>query len=502
MKLSATITALILVLNGFIRTASAHTSDISANNAFSWPTADVSDETAAFQSYLDLGLPLLVITTDSGKEPTYEIATGPAGTIANRSITNAEKLPGTIKRIEPDGTVSYNSGSYEKGVSGCTLKIRGNGSAFRPKKPFKIKLQKKGDLLVRGDENYYDKNWVLINDIMIHNSFGFFVSTLFNKTWSPACEHVNVIINNDFRGMYLLAEAIERNEKCRIPTSKEGFVIENDCYWWNENGEYIPSVDHPKMGYTFKYPDFADLTDQQKAYITNRIETLESSIISGDFEKYLDLESYASWVLCHDLLGTKDALGANRYLLLRNGNNSTKFEMGPVWDLDSSEELPDGYSHFHYSTHLVFSKLFTGNNKSLEKKYISIWKERGNEIYGRIVAELNAMLAEGNDAFDKSADATNAVWHSRGATDIVKWAPNINRKLEYFKNRKDWLDLNLLGYLNDINEEFADDDESDAAVYNINGVYMGSFGDLENCSTLEKGIYIVKSRTKTRKIII
>ena len=45
-----------------------------------------------------------------------------------------------------------------------TIKIRGNSTPYFDKKPYKIKLQKKGDMLCRGDSKFNDKNWLLIKD--------------------------------------------------------------------------------------------------------------------------------------------------------------------------------------------------------------------------------------------------------------------------------------------------------------------------------------------------
>ena len=50
-----------------------------------------------------------------------------------------------MRRYEPDGLLSYDSGDYVDGESGMTLKIRGNTSAWQLRKPYKIKLQKKAD---------------------------------------------------------------------------------------------------------------------------------------------------------------------------------------------------------------------------------------------------------------------------------------------------------------------------------------------------------------------
>ena len=136
------------------------------------------------------------MVTEAGRLPTYEPIYAPQE-CAGRAII-PEKLPGSVSRIEPDGTVSYSSGPYVKSESGMTFRVRGNGSAYNTKKPYKIKLQKKADLMQRQDpETYYrDKNWNFMPDRTRRASTGFFVNNLLGMAWTPSCEYVNLVIND------------------------------------------------------------------------------------------------------------------------------------------------------------------------------------------------------------------------------------------------------------------------------------------------------------------
>ena len=114
----------------------------------------VGDSMMPLTDIIRLGLPLLYIETVDSEEPTCEYVSAPSGCMG-MTIRNATKVPGRItmyQRIEGLDSVVYDSGDYEKDVSGMTIKIRGNTSAYADKKPYKIKLQKKKDMLMRGDE--------------------------------------------------------------------------------------------------------------------------------------------------------------------------------------------------------------------------------------------------------------------------------------------------------------------------------------------------------------
>ena len=90
------------------------------------------------------GLPMVAVETVDGEEPTCEYLRAADGYPAN-TIRNATKVPGRVVVTERGDTL-YDSGPWEKDVSGMTIKMRGNNSAFRRKHPFKLKLQKKADM--------------------------------------------------------------------------------------------------------------------------------------------------------------------------------------------------------------------------------------------------------------------------------------------------------------------------------------------------------------------
>ena len=115
-------------------------------------TVAVGDSIMTLSQVVATGLPVLCVETVDHEEPTCQYVSAPAGSIG-RTIRNATKVPGRMtiyQRIDGVDSLMYDSGDYEKDVSGMTIKIRGNSSAYYDKKPYKIKLQKKRDLLFRG----------------------------------------------------------------------------------------------------------------------------------------------------------------------------------------------------------------------------------------------------------------------------------------------------------------------------------------------------------------
>ena len=141
-------------------------------------------EEVSLQKVYEAGLPVVSITTVNGEKPTFDVAKAPEGCLG-LSIKNATKVPARLT-VSLNGTTLYDSGDYEKDVSGLTVKVRGNTSAIQKKTPYKLKLQKKADLLCRGDDKFKDKNWALIRDERMLTKAGLKINELGGLQWTPA----------------------------------------------------------------------------------------------------------------------------------------------------------------------------------------------------------------------------------------------------------------------------------------------------------------------------
>lgn len=104
----------------------------------------------------------LYITTIDGEEPTFDIVYPPEGG-TGVGIGNRTKVMGRMVMTTGTDTL-YDSGEWAEGTSGMSIKVRGNTSAASAKEqlPYKIKLVKKADLLMRGNKVYKHKDWVLL----------------------------------------------------------------------------------------------------------------------------------------------------------------------------------------------------------------------------------------------------------------------------------------------------------------------------------------------------
>ena len=403
-------------------------------------TVAVGDSIMTLSQVVATGLPVLCVETVDHEEPTCQYVSAPAGSIG-RTIRNATKVPGRMtiyQRIDGVDSLMYDSGDYEKDVSGMTIKIRGNSSAYYDKKPYKIKLQKKRDLLFRGDESTYkDKDWVLLRDEYLRTMAAFKVSRMVGMVWTPAHHYVNVVLNGVYRGVYLLCESVDRNPDCRLNVDKNmGFIFECDIYWWNE-AVYVNSEDSPVYNYTFKYPDEDEITPEQLAYMQWLVSAYEASLTTSDYPRWIDVTSFAAWILVHDIEGTKDGGGANRYYTKQDTTSASKIVMPVVWDFDLSERTPEDWSRCHNE---YMGKLFNNPNRAFINEYVRLWCRIRDHFVDDITSSMSAFETEDEGVALKAANKLELIkTGSNYPVDRYVWWRN-----KWFTERYPWLDAAIM----------------------------------------------------------
>lgn len=418
--------------------------------------------TTEYDTYNEL--PIVFINTVNAEEPTCDYVEPPEGGVS-LSIANATKVPGTLT-IKQGDKILYESGTYIKGESGMTVKIRGNTSAYLPKKPYKIKLQKKADLLTRGDNHkYQDKDWLLLKsgDVDLNTTIGFKVNELVGIQWTPAYKYVELVMNGDYRGIYMLCESVKRNPDCRIDIGKDGFIAEYDAYWWNEN-IYLDSSIMSLFKYTFKYPDEENMTEDMLGAIKSSINSMENSIMDRDYDNYWDVNSLVSWVIAQDILGNSDGWGSNIYFTKYCLSNETKYKMGTLWDFDMVMNTTDRFSSSH--TKWIFEFL------SSDENFMKLYREKWISIGGNICLSVINWLKEFKDS--NIAIALDTARRK----DAVRWdgeynqlSDDVDKAMEWFRNRLQWMNMTIgEADVSSIDLSVVHKGErDDTAVYNLQG---------------------------------
>lgn len=407
------------------------------------------------------GLRVVDITTLNGEEPKGQQIANPWDDSSMYNFTYTNKVPCRIVITMGNDTL-YDSGEYKRNVGGAIIRINGNTSAYYSNElnmPYKLKLEKSSDLLCRhDDERYADKHWRLLKDAITLNTIvGLRMSELLGLEWTAGYVPCNVIINGDYRGCYLLMETVRRNNNCRISTDEQtGYIVERDPYWWKEDTYFsTPWYENSNTyRWTWKYPDAEDVTSEQEEYIRQFITEAEEAIREGQYENYIDVVSFAKWLLAHDLLGTYDSGGSNIYMKKYDNTNSSLLEMPCLWDFDSSFRMTKGnFSRLHTSSNAYFSTMFNSSDDTFARTYISLWNENKARLKQLIISFINDYI---NSDEGKALDNSRKLYNKRWGYNYSSVTAYVQRDLQWFNSHFDLLDKQIQNINSSIHDTFVE----------------------------------------------
>lgn len=229
--------------------------------------------------------------------------------------------------------------------SETSIRERGNASRQFPKKPWRIKFDKKQNVL---DAPAKAKKWTLINNYgdktLMRNLLAFDIARAFDMDYVPYCAPVDVILNGEYKGCYQLCDQVEINEgRLDIvemgPEDNEGealtggYFVEVDGYADEEPVWFTTSL--YKLPITIKSPDDEEITDEQRRYIEDYFNSFEAllrnSVSSPQYREVFDVPSFIRHMLVNELAGNPDIYwSVNMY----KDRTDPKIYTGPVWDFD------------------------------------------------------------------------------------------------------------------------------------------------------------------------
>ena len=217
----------------------------------------------------------------------------------------------------------------------------------------KLPKTKEANLLDTDSSENKDRNWVLLagycDKTLLRNKIGFFTASLFNgiegneNLYIPHSEFVDVVLNGEYLGNYCLTDSVKEGSE-RLAVNEEatddggiGFVAEYDPGYYASEPKYFKSA-KKQYPYTFKFPKTDDTDfDSYMEYFEENINKFESALYDSDSEddwqKYIDVESFARWFLAHNIIANLDT---NYFFSKKTSDDSSKLVMGPVWDFEWS----------------------------------------------------------------------------------------------------------------------------------------------------------------------
>ena len=201
----------------------------------------------------------------------------------------------------PDGTLSHMDDRSR-------LKGRGNSSWDQDKRPYLLKLSSDESLLGMGSA----KKWVLLanayDETNLNNKLVFDLASQVGFEWSPDSRYVDLYLNGQYRGLYLLTEKVELHpSRLNLDTDSGEFLCKVDT--WDRRVD-LQHYFESWLGRIIEICDVDVLPDETFDYITYLVYLMEQDFTSGmnlaDSET-MDLDSWVRRYLIDEISGNIDS---------------------------------------------------------------------------------------------------------------------------------------------------------------------------------------------------
>ncbi len=441
------LTATVLGADDTSVTWAASAGSVDANGLFTAP-AELGPVTLTATSAADTRCSA-VATLSVVEVPTLALTTEGGAPIVSRDVY----LNGTVAIDPRDGLAAP--------FAPVTMKIKGRGNSTweMPKKPYKMKLTEgAGPLGMPADRewallaNYADKT-------LLRNSVAMELSRRLGLPWSPRSRFVELTLNGNYDGTYLLVETVKIAPD-RVAIAK---LSPSDVAGDALTGGYLVEVDQRRDGLVvyeglegtvpivLKEPD--PPAAEQQDYIAGILQAAEQALFSADFADpaagyaaHWDVDTLVDWYLVEEILKNVDGdFFSSCYVSKDRGG---KLRMGPVWDFDlaagnDDEDACDDPEGWYVRTGPYFARLFQ------DPAFAARARARWDEVK---LTELDTIheYIDSTAAYLEHAQAANfARWD---ILDTCVWPNPVclgNYRLEvgymkaWLQVRMDWMDQNL-----------------------------------------------------------
>ena len=398
-----------------------------------------------------------------------------------------------------------------------TIRERGNASRGFPKKPWRIKFDKKQHVL---DAPAKAKKWTLINNYgdktLMRNLLAFELSRRMGLPYTPYATAVDVLLNGEFKGCYQLCDQIQIHKKrvnitemtSQDITGEEltgGYLIEIDAYANDEPSWFNSSKGNPV---TIKSPDSDSIMIVQKNYIRNYFNKMEKS-----WSTYLDLNTFLRHFLVGELSGNTDTYWS---VYMYKDRNDDMVYTGPVWDFDLAFEN-DGRTYpvnsltdYIYRTKgscagnmRSFVNSIVINNAKAKAKLLDIWDEvRQDGLNDEYMTEY---IDQWEDSLQQSQQLNFLRWpimNQKVHQNPKLWGSykaEVQNVRRFMQERFAWMDkrLNYTYVPSAIQTSAQMAEDQPTVVYSLSGLLMGN-----SLHGLPAGTYIVRKGQQVRKVVV
>jgi len=247
--------------------------------------------------------------------------------------------------------ISHKIGIEIRGQSSQQFEKKGYGFEWRDSMDDDVdtsflSFPEESDFVLHGP--YSDKS-------LLRNAMAYIIGARI-MNYAPRVKMVEVVINNEYRGVYLLTEKIKRgNDRVDINKLKSDEISGDDL-----TGGYIFKIDkvssgdqtwpskydpfpgeHRRPNYVFHYPKAEDLVSQQINYLTGVVWGFEDVMNGSAFEDpsngypgLIDIQTFVDFFFVNEISRNVDGYRISTFLYKDKDSNGGKIKAGPVWDFN------------------------------------------------------------------------------------------------------------------------------------------------------------------------
>lgn len=367
--------------------------------------------------------------------------------------------------VIPEGCNYDNVGSESEPLD-LSIKGRGNFTLNSfSKKPYKIKLGKKQNLLnlTPAKSKHYcllphaDDKMGYLKDFLAFN-----LGKRIGLSWVPNMEPIELIVNNDYRGIYFLVESIRVQEgrvditelednETHLEKITGGYNIELDNY--EEDNQiiikedyFIPHHHDNHIKFTPQSPEI--LSDIQRNFLVYQLNQLNHLIgkNSDDLWGLVDLDDLARFYLINEILSNTEAFTGSTYLFRDRGENQ-KWHISLLWDFGHALDTKAAETFFYEtgSFHNVWIPAIRENerfNQKVKETWLWFMSTRFESLEDDVEEYINKLRVAVYNDYDR--------WHDEPLPEPYINSPgqvadnrNLDSKkktaLQRLYNKIDWL---------------------------------------------------------------
>ncbi len=445
-------------------------------NLISW-NITFGNDPASYFSFSSSNLPIVIINTNG------------------QNIQDEPKISADMGIIyNGPGIRNYANNPHNEYNGKIGIEYRGSSSQMFPKKPFGIELWDVNNnsidssLLGMPKESDWVLNVAYSDKALLRNAFTY-------RTWekmgyySPRGEHVELILNGEYWGVYYLCEKIKRGGD-RLDIAKlqpteisgdnltGGYILKVDKFTggpssnWQSAYEPANNPGGTKPHILIEYPKMEDIVPQQFDYIKSYVDSFETALKTIDFldtvhgyRHFADEQSFIDYLLISELNRNVDGYRISTYFSKDKNSNGGKLKMGPVWDYDlayGNANYCDGWKADGWG--FDFNMVCGGDdlqipfwwNKLIEDTLFNNhmrcrWENLKQVVFDTVLINqwIDSMALRLNESQERNFEQWpilgTYVWPNyyiaddyKGEVDTLKW---------WIKQRYEWLDANIPGNL-------------------------------------------------------